>query len=148
VYLGHCLSFLQNNMLPVIAAGLATWVLYKLLTSPDDSREVNFDLVCTGPQCAQTTQSIQQAFSTLVKRHRRVKIGKTTNPARRFQAQDYQRYGTMYVLYQASTDACVSHYETHFITRFRRQLRNQHPNSTGRPPQRRTHRHYLYAVVE
>ncbi|WP_019990965.1 hypothetical protein [Rudanella lutea] len=112
----------------------------------DKARSVSEEYLTTGRQGRSTTLKIRHSVETILEKHRYAKIGKTVQPAKRFQATDYREYQTMYLVYKTSSDAFICHYESYFIKAFAQRLDNKHENSTGRLAQING-MNYLYVVV-
>lgn len=126
-----------------IAAGIAALILDN---AEDKARVVNAEYKRTGRKSGATTRKINHAIEEVLKRHRFAKIGKTVQPAKRFQATDYRDYHTMYVVYETTSEEFIKHYETYFINRYENQLDNKHEKSTGRVCKVKD-KYYLYVVV-
>lgn len=112
----------------------------------DKARVVSEEYLTTGRQGRSTTLKIRHSVEAILEKHRYAKIGKTVQPAKRFQATDYREYQTMYLVYKTSSDAFICHYESYFIQAFAKRLDNKHENSTGRLAQIKG-MNYLYVVV-
>ncbi|XAZ82176.1 hypothetical protein A6C57_28015 (plasmid) [Fibrella sp. ES10-3-2-2] len=112
----------------------------------DKARTVCEDYLTTGRPGRSTTLKIRHSVKSILEKHRYAKIGKTVQPAKRFQATDYRDYETMYLVYKTSSDHFICHYESYFIRAFADQLDNKHENSTGRLAQING-MNYLYVVV-
>lgn len=134
-------------MHPLLIAGLATGVAKLILDQAEDqARQLDPIYLRTGKQCAGTTLKIKNSMDKILDQHRYAKIGKTVQPAKRFQATDYRDYHTMYVVYETTSDAFIKHYESYFINKYSSKLDNKHENSTGRLAAVKG-KHYLYVVV-
>ncbi len=112
----------------------------------DKARTVSDKYLKTGRKGRSTTLKIRHSIDTILHEHRYAKIGKTVQPAKRFQASDYRTYETMYLVYQTSSDNFICHYESYFIGEFANRLDNKHENSTGRLATV-AGMNYLYVVV-
>lgn len=112
----------------------------------DKARYVSEEHLTTGRKGRSTTLKIRYAVTTILKEHQYAKIGKTVQPAKRFQKTDYRPYETMYLVYKTSSDEYIRHYESYFIRAFADQLDNKHENSTGRLAMV-DGMNYLYVVV-